>query len=123
MNKAHSQPFTHIKMGIRHIPQISQCDGAHFSDVEYVKALRDLFEAHLLLWRPHIFKLKMSFLGLICGFYIESALYGWLSISRIKVHPRLASSTAYGYQPHCMDKDQCLCLVRQCLLFECIGPI
>ena len=78
MNKSHSQRFAHIKRGIRHIPQISQCDGAHFSDVEYVKALRDLFEAHLLLWRPHIFKLKMSFLGLIRGFYIERALYGWL---------------------------------------------
>ena len=77
-----------------------------------------MFEAHLLLWRPHIFKLKMSFLGLIRGFYIEGALYCWLSISRIKVHLRPASSTTYGHQPHCMDKDRCLCLVRQCLLLN-----
>ena len=79
-----------------------------------------MFEAHLLLWRPHIFKLKMSFLGLIRGFYIEGALYGWLRISRIKVHLRPASSTAYGHQPHCMDKDQCLCL-RQCLLLNALA--
>ena len=66
-----------------------------------------MFEAHLLLWRPHIFKLKMSFLGLIRGFYIEGALYGWL---------------AYGHQPRCMDKDQCLCL-RQCLLLNALAYI
>ena len=82
-----------------------------------------MFEAHLLLWRPHIFKLKMSFLGLIRGFYIEGTLYGWLSISRIKVHLRPASSTAYGHQPHWMDKDQCLCLVRQCLLLNALAYI
>ena len=82
-----------------------------------------MFEAHLLLWRPHIFKLKMSFLGLIRGFYIEGALYGWLSISRIKVHLRPASSTAYGHQPHCTDKDRCLCLVRQCLLLNALDLV